>query len=105
MHYGKSRPLGEADRIECRQLRNLDKRQWTYGRLAEYFGVSVWQVECVLAPPVMKRVGINRPEARHRKPDAPRIVRHSYTPSLTANFCGDPPPGRSALDQKRKAGQ
>jgi hypothetical protein len=75
----------------------IDGRGWTVRRAADVLGVVSISLGQAVRVERLKRNGLQRP--------ARAFVRlpQKDTRDKTARFCGDPMPGRSALDQKRAA--
>lgn len=121
--------VSEEDRALICELRSEDKRLWTQAALAKRFGVSTTTVQCILDPELdrarkdgrirgrarmrrllgARKAGIAQPvelteirarierDAREHLKKLPEDNR-----TFTQRFCGDPLPGRSALDRQRQ---
>jgi hypothetical protein len=72
----------------------IDGRGWTVRRAADVLGVVSVSLADRVRVERLRRNGLQRPAAFVRPPQ-------KDTRDKTARFCGDPMPGRSALDQKR----
>ena len=101
-----------------RDLLELKVKKWTHEECARYFGCKQTSVENILHRIRKEKGQIIRPYNKPASPRRPRTVATSSIASaviqakiireslplpktLTAWFCGDPLPGRSALDRKR----
>jgi hypothetical protein len=76
----------------------IDGRGWTVRRAADVLGVVSISLAQAVRVERLKRNGLQRSAPVVRRPQ-------KDTRDKTARFCGDPMPGRSALDQKRAAEQ
>jgi hypothetical protein len=75
----------------------IDGRGWAVRRAADVLGVVSISLGQAVRVERLKRNGLQRPAGGFARPP------QKDTRDKTARFCGDPMPGRSALDQKRDA--
>lgn len=114
--------LREAQAREARRLREAQPELWTRKKLAERYGIDVGTLDRSLqrVESIINRANVKRRGGRPRLAEEPTTRRLSEGElrrmieenalaesrrDLTASFFGDPPPGRSALDMRRVAGQ
>lgn len=104
---------------EALRLRTEDRKRWTYDALGERFGctgVGIYLAmrnrrqgcDLRLAAADKRRAGLVGQAPRREDPAALKLLFDSIpadTRDLTQRFCGDPLPGRSALDRSRERGR
>lgn len=110
------RRLSDAEVAEARQLRRRAPTRWTFAALGRRYGVPGATIYARLNPGARpggetgsetrgcagrRAAGIGLPPSKVRDAEAERLLRAipADTRDLTGRLCGDPLPGRSALDR------